>query len=86
MWEKEKRREGKRQGRGGKKDEPRTNIAQGPSELTWENAIVRAGPFNAGGRGRGPCRGKKKKLRRRGTHFGRLSIEGAKTHNHVFPS
>ena len=35
------------EGRGGKKEEPRTNIAQPPSELTWENAIVRFGPFNA---------------------------------------
>ena len=55
--------------------------------LTWENGIVRtAGPFNAGGRGRGPRRGNKRKLGRRATHFGRLSIEGAKTHNRVFPS
>ena len=54
------RKERREEGRGGKKEEPRTNIAQPPSELTWENAIVGDGPFNAGGRGRGPCEGKKK--------------------------
>ena len=50
-------------------------------------AIARAGPFNAGGRERGPRRRNgKKNAHRRMRHFSISSIEGAKKHNRVFPS
>ena len=79
-WEKGDSGEGKRRKaeKQRKEDEPRTNQVQVSSELTWESAIVRAGAFNAEGRGRGPRRRHKKNSDRRTTHFGRPSIEGAK--------
>ena len=80
---KERREEG-RKGR----EEGRTEDQYRPTPVRTNLGKCDCGrrPLQCWREGAGALRGEEKKLGRRGTHFGRLSIEGAKTHNHVFPS